>query len=142
MRALLIAALGLAATPALPSPAFSPDLLPKLIGSSALLIEKELGAPTDGCRNGMCTHALGGQEIGLAYQGGLVSAVSWMPVKGPWVTMNDLKLRTCKGPFVDWVTGGEVWNDCAGGLSAKIDRDAGKKTTFSVEIRAGKFLTR
>lgn len=142
MKASLIAALVLVATPALSSQPFSPALLPKLIGSSALLIEKELGAPTDGCRDRLCTHGLGGQKIGLVYQQGLVSAVSWMPVSGPWVTMNDLGLRSCKGPFVNFSTGGEVWNDCAGGLSAKIDRDTGKKTTFSVEIRTSNFLTR
>ena len=121
----LAVALVMIALPAAASQPVTPALLPKLIGSSELLIEKEFGKPVQDCRNGStryCWYSVDGKRLEVGYRGGLARYVNWIVDSRQGRTdISDLGVGSgCQGPFQIAGDGSDDWQMCAGGLEVQI----------------------
>lgn len=141
MRKTLAFAVALFALPAAASQPVTPALLPKLIGSSAVVIEQTLGAAKGQCSARACKHEVHGKTLSVSYERGVVTDVIWyVRTKEGRLTQADLGFgKDCDGPKRQWNSGGEVWSRCPGGLSVEIQNNE-KGGTFLIHVAARELL--
>jgi hypothetical protein len=142
---MLAAAAALLALPAAASQPVTPAQLPKLIGSSAFVIEQAFGAPKRECSphaRRSCTYSASGRDLGVVYEGGVATEVIWFPKsKEGSISPADLGFsQNCDGPKRQPGSGGEVWSRCPGGLSVEIQNDA-KGGTFLIHVATRNLLS-
>lgn len=150
MRKTLAVTLVLSALPAAASQSVTPALLPKLIGSSAVVIEQAFGKPVRDCTAGRrpsgkpmlrCGYQVDGKQLGIVYEGGVATEAMWhLGTKEGRLTQADLGFgKDCDGPKRQWNSGGEVWSRCPGGLSVEIQNDE-KGGTFLIHVASRELL--
>lgn len=150
MRTTISAAALLLVLPAVASQPVTPTLLPKLIGSSAFVIEQAFGKPVSDCSDGRrpqgnpmlrCRYRAEGKQLGIVYEGGVATEVMWhLGTKEGRLTPGDLGFgKDCDGPKRQRGSGGEVWSRCPGGLSIEIQNNA-EGGTFLIHVASRELL--
>lgn len=141
MRKTLAVATALMVLPAAASQPVTPALLPKLIGSSALVIEQVLGEAKGRCSSRACGYEVDGKALSVSYERGVATDVIWyVRTKEGRITAADLGFgKDCDGPRRQPTSGGEVWSRCPGGFSVEIQNND-KGGTFLIHVASRELL--
>ncbi|MFC5393060.1 hypothetical protein [Bosea vestrisii] len=141
MKRMLAIAIALIAVPAAASQPVTPTLLPKLIGSSAVVVEQVLGEAKGRCSSRDCGYEVDGKTLSVSYEHGVATEVIWyLRTKEGRITAADLGFgKECDGPKRQPGSGGEVWSRCPGGFSVEIQNND-KGGTFLIHVAARDLL--
>lgn len=135
MRKTLAVVVAMFALPSMASQPVTPALLPKLIGSSAFVIEQAFGEAKGRCSMRACSYEVDGKALSVIYEQGVATEILWFPKsKEGRATPADLGFgQDCDGPKRQWNSGGEVWSRCPRGFSVEIQNND-KGGTFLIHV--------